>query len=190
MEDKPIERRRFFRLDDQLLLAFAPLPASKAHLQPRNQDDARDIMELEIGSLLSQLRSTQPGTARLIELLNQKLNQILLVNELPVHDMPEQTLTDVNISACGMRFLTDTDLHNESHLRLYMTLFPTHTPLCLIGRLISVEDNPEHTRTTDHPRWLIRLTFEPIFDSDQEQLIQHMLRLQSRQLGARLRQPQ
>jgi hypothetical protein len=190
MEEKQIERRRFFRLDDQLLLAFAPLPANKAHLQPRSQDDARDIMELEIGSLLSQLRSTQPGTARLIELLNQKLNHILLVNELPVHDMPEQVLTNVNLSACGMRFLTDTNLHHESHLRLYMTLFPTHTPLCLIGRLVSIEDNPEYSSTAANPRWLIRLTFEPIFDSDQEQLIQHMLRLQSRQLGARLRQPQ
>lgn len=181
-----IERRRFFRLDDQLLLAWKPLPAGMAEVRPRTLDAARELVDQEISSLIHQLRSTDPNMARLCELLNQKLNHLVLQHEdAPPPDMPEPQLFDVNLSACGMRFLTDDDLHGQTHLRLFLTLLPSHTPLNLIGRLVAVEDNPLWNNDNSMPRWLIRATFEPILDSDQEQLIQHMLRLQSRLLADR-----
>ena len=183
-----VERRRYFRLDDQALLSFVPIHASQAELKPLTRDDALDRMEIEIGSLLSQLRSTHPGTARLIELLNQKITHLARPDVIPGEGVPEQQLTDINLSACGIRFLTHDDLHGHTHLRLYLTLLPTNTPLCLISRLVAIETNPQYPQQPDAPRWLIRATFDPIFESDEEQLIQHMLRLQSRQLAARQRE--
>ncbi|MCY0967207.1 hypothetical protein [Parathalassolituus penaei] len=181
-----VERRRYFRLDDQLLLAFMPIEASKAEVKPLTRDEAMERMEIEIDSLLSQLRSREPATARLLELLNQKINQFSSHQRLDLKDMPEQVLTHVNLSACGIRFLTHNNLADQTHLRLHITLLPSNTPLCLIARIVAVEHNPLSAENPDTEPWLIRATFEPILESDEEQLIHHMLRLQSRQLAARL----
>lgn len=180
-----VERRRYFRLDDQVLLAFVPIESHKAQLLPLTRSDALDRMEIEINNLLGQLRSRDPILARLAELMNQKFNQLYSQTRLDVSSMPEPLLTNVNLSACGIRFETDIDVRNETHLKLYLTLLPSNTPMLLIARIVAVETPPVRADDTNTKPWLIRATFDPIPESDEEQLIQHMLRLQSRQLAAR-----
>lgn len=177
-----IERRRYFRLDDRALLAIQAIPKEEAKLDQETDVLSLDTLEQQISGLLYQVQSLQPEVARLFSLLNQKLNRVIaqtVKSDENEEALPELQPTDINLSACGMRFNTSEDLSAAEWVKVYLTLLPSHTPLTLFARVVAIEPSQQ----SEQPN-LIRLDFGPINTQDRETLIQHMLQLQTRQLKA------
>ncbi|MFK4754473.1 PilZ domain-containing protein [Oceanobacter antarcticus] len=166
------ERRQYFRLDDRVLLGIEVLA-----IAPTDDPAVDSLVELEqqITSLLHRVSSQQPEVAALLRLMNQKLNRVAGLELQTTIDVDEH-LANVNLSACGIRFETHTDVSEAHYLRLHLTLLPDHTTLVLNGRIVALEagSEPDSTR--------IRVAFNPIRNTDQEILIQHMMSLQRRQI--------
>lgn len=191
-----VERRRYFRLDDQALLGLHAITPEEAVLKQDEPITDLEVLEQQISGLLYQVQSLHPDVARLFSLLNQKVNrvismqnrsQIALSSSLSDSDqptsatrIPEMKLSQINLSACGMRFNGTEDFSNSRYVRVFLTLLPTHTPLTLCARVVAVERSGD-----DQLPLLTRLDFDPISTEDRETLIQHMLQLQTRQIKER-----
>lgn len=179
------ERRRFFRLDDQVTLDFKPLSEEKYKSwqeQNKNNKNNRNILDKEIGDLMHKVKSKNPDLARLLELLNQKINhlgtQCTVHGEIaPPSVSNQEGLTRINLSACGMSFQSAHSYKTGEYLLLSMLLKPANTPMSLAGQVIGVEQIPN----SDKP-FKIRINFPDIQETEQELLIQHLFQLQTKHL--------
>ena len=67
------ERRRYFRLDDEVILDFEAISQEEVQRwKARHQDHINELAELErdIAGVLHQVQAQNPTVARLFELLN------------------------------------------------------------------------------------------------------------------------
>lgn len=180
------ERRRFFRLDDQVTLDFKPLSKEQySTWQEQNKHNRNnvDILEKELNDLIHKIKSQNSDLGRLIELLNQKINTIKCQQshegisiETP-NITKNQGLTGINLSACGMSFQSEKQYNENEFLLLTMILKPSNTQISLAGQVIK----SEKTGHQDKP-FKIRINFPDIQEAEQELLIQHLFQLQTKKL--------
>ncbi|ASP38407.1 hypothetical protein CHH28_06850 [Bacterioplanes sanyensis] len=181
------ERRRFFRLDDEVILDFQILSEEElTELEHHTSQVKTELQEIEqeIGSLIYQLKSHHPQMSRLAELLNQKLN-LFAANGSGQKGQQRmltssESRTRINLSACGMAFNSAEAPEPGHQLLLNMQLKPSNTNLELSGRVISVEASDEEEKPHR-----VRVNFEGLKEAEQELLIQHLFQLQNRNLKAR-----
>ena len=176
------ERRRYFRLDDEVILDFEAISQDEvSRWKSRQQDHRHELAELDrdISNVIGQMQSQNPTVAHLFDLFNRKVN---LVNS-PLSPDRKADLTQaeartrVNLSACGMSFQTHEPFRENDNLRLQMQLKPSNVPVTLMGTVVGVE----HTGDAEAP-YLIRIDFEGFKEAEQEILIHHLFQLQSRTL--------
>lgn len=174
------DRRRFFRINDVVGLAYRPADASSTEKQQQTMDVQNSLKELddEIGGLLVQLRREQPLAAEALACMNRKLQILARRIDSPMagsdDSAAEYQQTSVNISACGIAFLVDQPYSAGSRLQLDLLLRPGDWELRLIARIIACDPVMAG--------WQLRLDYESISQSDQDLLVRHMLVKQSQQL--------
>lgn len=176
------ERRRFFRLDDEVVMDFRAISQDEfTHWKEQQTQQKNELRELEkeIGLLVHQVRSSHPAVGHLLELFNRKIN--LLHGEQEAHTELNLSNTEarvrVNLSACGMAFQTREDLSQQSHLLFNLQLKPSNAILSLAGHIVAIESSGD-----PQAPYLIRVNFEDLTEAEQELLIQHLFQLQSRTL--------
>jgi len=176
------ERRRYFRLDDEVVMDFRAISQDEFLHWKENQtlekNELRDL-EKELGTLLHHLQSTQPSMARILELINRKINLLHghSSETLEANISGTESRVRVNLSACGMSFHTDQDPGEDKYLLFNLQLKPSNAMLTLAGTIVAAEQ----TGDPDKP-WLLRINFEGLRESEQELLIQHLFQLQTRTL--------
>lgn len=174
------ERRRYFRLDDEVILDFEPVSQDEVRRwKERKTDQRNELAELDrdIAALLHRLQAQAPVVAGLCELLNRKIN--LLHAHQPNTLTETEIRTRVNLSACGMSFRTGEPLAEHDNLRLQMQLKPSNVPVTLMGSIVGVEQVDD----SEAP-YLVRVNFDGLREAEQEILIHHLFQLQSRRLQA------
>ena len=180
------DRRRFFRLDDEVVLDFETLSREDISAWKDSHQQHKDELsqlEQDIGNHINQLKAQNPAIARLLELFNQKIN-LLGASHLPGTAKRDLSATEartrINLSACGMAFYTHESVNKDDHLLLHMQLKPSNAELSLTGKIVSVEQS----RTDEEPN-LVRIDFSDLKEAEQEVLIQHLFQLQNRHLKLR-----
>lgn len=180
------ERRRFFRLDDEVTLEFRPLSAEEfEQWQDGQQLQRSELLQLEqeLGLLLHQIRASHPQLGQVLELFNRKMNLLHNTSRATEKDTGSppvstaETRMQVNLSACGIAFYTDEPLQAERYMLLNMQLKPSNASLSLAGDIVAVEE-VNHARG----RYQVRVNFDGLKETEQEMLIQHLFQLQSRTL--------
>lgn len=170
------ERRRFFRINDRVGVAYRVLTEAEAN--SRQEQDAQPVdtqsllarYEQTIDQLLPQVESKL--MAELLGTLNKKLNCIIAQLELDsqlVRDIAHK-VREVNISACGMAFVAEEAVMPGKLLSLDLLLRPEGTQLATYGQVLSCE-------AIDEGHYL-RINFISLSPFDQELLIQHIVRRQ------------
>lgn len=176
------ERRRFFRVDDEVVMDFQTISRDEyEQWRANHQLQSTELKQLEhdISLLIHQLRSSNPALGQLLELFNRKMN---LLHAHP-HTSEGKALSQnearirVNLSACGMAFFSDTDLRGQTHLLLNLQLKPSNATLSLAGDIVAI-DEVSH----DYGRFQVRVNFNDLKEAEQEMLIQHLFQLQTRNL--------
>lgn len=183
------DRRRFFRLDDEVVLDFQTISREEISAWKENHEQQKNELsqlEQEIGTHISQLRAQNPAIGKLLELFNQKIN-LLGANQINPEKKRDITATEartrINLSACGMAFYTMEEVEIEDHLLLHMQLKPSNAELSLTGTIVSMEK----AKNPDEPN-LVRIDFSNLKEAEQEVLIQHLFQLQNRHLKLRSEQ--
>lgn len=175
------DRRRYFRIQETLGLSWQLLDGGGS--EGSNASPAADLLSMvseqdrRIEKLLIELAEENPKVSELVSLFNQKLervvNQIVLDNSL-VNRIANK-VKEANISACGIAFVHEEKLPPGSNLRLELTLLPEQKHLTADGRLVGCDPSNDGL-------YYWRIDFLAISKSDQEELIQHIVKSQSQQL--------
>lgn len=186
------ERRRYFRIDDSMGVAYRPLGAEEAKAFARqasehgsNFDYAANF-DNRIQTLLDACRIQAPLAAELVDLMNKKLNFVIQQMDIDSALMQSiaYTMKQVNISACGMAFGTDELLEKGRKLQLDIILHPSELHVVALAEVVACQplDNRDEV---DGMHYFLRLNFTEINHNDQELLIQHIVKRQSSLLTKR-----
>ncbi|MCG8614145.1 MAG: PilZ domain-containing protein [Pseudomonadales bacterium] len=175
------ERRRFFRVSDQVAIRYKIFAADdpKVFLDNVNTGaSAVNLLENQIADALSKVRTTHPVLLEVLELFNQKINMMFINDGMcDVHAQPRE-LKEVSLSACGMAFTVPGSVSLGQKVALDMLLFPSYVNLLLQGLVVSSEPVEDGAS-------LLRVDFTEVSEIHQELLVQHVIKRQSSELKAR-----
>ncbi|MBK8970517.1 MAG: hypothetical protein IPM37_03815 [Hahellaceae bacterium] len=185
------ERRRFFRVTDEIGLKYALATAESLAARPLDPDSKLkvDVLALEgqIRASIELLKSHGNPVVKTLELMNRKLN-LLLADEIPTTiEEKESVVCSASLSACGIAFWADDTFDVGTELKLELTLLPSHLHLGLNGIIVEslVRSEADSNEPVEAGHYLLRIDFRDIQEEQQEVLIQHVLKCQSRDLRLR-----
>lgn len=173
----PDDRRRYFRISDNIGLAYQVIAGDQTDLgrvrsEPVRMSALLAEHDTAIVRLLQELRSRDPLVGELAARLNEKINGI--VNQLDrATQMVEQTahkIVAVNISACGLGFHSDEPIAPHAQVQLDMVLLPDNKRLLTPARVIACEPQDNG--------YYVRMDYVDLGAADQEYLIQHIVKRQ------------
>jgi c-di-GMP-binding flagellar brake protein YcgR len=180
------ERRRYFRVVDQLMIGYSVVVEEPALTTHRMGAQATAIGQLEnmISESLAKIRSNNPVLTEVLELFNRKINLALSIDEKRLHnvDAAEKSMKDVNLSACGIAFPVEDAIAVGTALVLDMTLLPSFINLNLKAQVIGASPLAE---AEGADKYMLRADFLELSDVEQELLVQHVIRCQALALKAR-----
>ncbi len=177
------ERRRYFRINETVGVGYQAMghehsPENLADSKARMADilDIIEEQDEKIEHLLLDLEADQPKIVELISLFNQKLERVVshLLLDSQLIGRIARKMKEVNISACGIAFISDEDVDVGTSLQLELSLYPGDQTIETHARVVSCEQEEEG--------YYWRLDFFGMSKADQETLIQHIVRSQGVQL--------
>ncbi|SMF01174.1 PilZ domain-containing protein [Alteromonadaceae bacterium Bs31] len=180
------ERRRYFRINETMGIGYEALDHTHVQHSEHTADprarmaDILDVVEEQderIEHLLVELEDDHPKVVELISLFNQKLERVvrhLLVDSQLINRIARK-MKEVNISACGIAFMSDEAIAVGTNLHLELALYPGNKTIETPARVVSCDQEEEGG-------YYWRLDYFGMAKGDQEALIQHIVRSQSIQL--------
>ena len=178
------ERRRYFRIADQVAISYRELnDADDVATGINVSSPAALIVQLEnqITASLEALRSVQPQVHQLLELYNRKINLVMSLDESLSESTSNQVKRSqqVNISACGIAFPSHEQLRSNQKILMDLTLFPSNVSLKVVAVVIGCDllDEP-----IGDDCYITRADFVDITNNEQEVLVQHVIKRQTAQL--------
>ncbi len=189
------ERRRYFRIDDSLGVAYSFLGSEEAKAfaeQAREGGGGFDLasnFDNRIQTLLDACRVQAPIAVELIDLVNKKLNFVIQQMDVDAELMHRvaYNMRQVNISACGMAFANDESLASGQMLQLDLLLHPSELHVSALATVVAC-DAVSAESVEESARYFVRLDFVELSQTNQELLIQHIVKRQSVQLKERRQQ--
>ena len=182
------ERRRFFRIDDEVNLVYKKID-EKATIEPSHVSDhilshcslsaAIDMVSQESALLLNRLERSQPEVADYLRLVENKID--LLVQAIMMQDslFTEQNTRNVNLSASGLAFESEEKLNPGEFLEVKMTLVSCMAVVVTYGKVIYCKQNP--VNDSQFP-YVVGIDYINMKDQDRELLIKHVVKRQLQQI--------
>lgn len=179
------ERRRYFRIDDSMGVSYNLLGKEEAKVfaqQSREQGGNFDLasnFDNRIQTLLDTCKLQAPIAAELIDLINKKLNFVLAQLDMDMELMQKvaYSLRQVNVSACGMAFNNENAMDVGQMLQLDILLHPAELHIVAMAEVVAC-GSLEEDQIENDCCYFLRLNFVEINATDQELLIQHIVKRQ------------
>jgi hypothetical protein len=186
------ERREWLRIDDRLLLEYRLKGTASARPLVQSSDAIaaaiHDFITKPTEELLERTQAAeaefplQPWVMKIDWAMSLILNSLA---RLTPGGMAIPQLTDVNISATGIRFFAPDPFHEGDQLDLKLIL-PPFSPIQAAAEVIRVTRSFEDGKE----RYEIATSFTTISSDAQERLIQYIISLQAKRLRTRNGQSQ
>jgi len=184
------ERRRFFRIDDEVGLEYDLISEDEYQNAPQELEQIKQsafslsaefaTLNNEYNPTLNGIRNTHPEIAQYLELLNNKIDAIsthFLEEEI---DGLEENTCMVNLSASGIAFKCEQIFADNQPLKLRIILLPEKVGVFIYGRV------QEKLRSAEQKKQgIVCVDFEHIRYDDQELMIKHNLNKQMQLLRQR-----
>ena len=176
------ERRRYFRIDDEVAISFALLEdESEADQESLNQEFHMSL-EVQIRHAMVDIRSQNAKVAQVLDLMNQKIN---LLRSVDNQDGSQPVMKGANLSACGIAFPWHEALPINQQLMVNLYLQPHHELIRTEAHVAAVTKNTDTPASKEDP-YVVRLDFDNIQKNYEEVLIQHVVQRQGYQLRKKL----
>ncbi len=183
------ERRRYFRVEDHILMEYRLLAGSERQEVVRTLRDDHPSRHLIASSfantsrqmqyVLHKIQEREPEIALYLQTLNEKLDSLARQLATEATAFRDQTLRRVDISAAGLGFDAPEQMEADQLLEIKMLLSPSLDFIRAIGRVVRCVEAFE---AQDRPAFRIAVDFDFIRDDDRELLVQHVVRKESSQL--------
>lgn len=189
------ERRRFYRVQDEVLLnwqALAPEDVSafrrgvlRTPIKKESLQALVSRLDTRIEELGEQMHAIDPVVREAIDLLDRKLTLIerMLVRTTDVAEAADYTMTSVNLSAGGLRLDLREPLEVGTLLAIDMVLLPEYDQVEMVAEVVSAQQRSRP------PRWRTAVDFVQMREVDRDRLAGHVARRQTEILKAAREQP-
>ena len=187
------ERRQYYRIDDTAIFSYRVVDeAHQVDKETADLDDSKNVssafqvlemfaqMNQQMNATLGRIGEHSSDVASYLKSLDNKIE--LLAQMCIFHDNQTglEPRRQINLSAGGLAFGSDEKLKQGTRLVMDMILTTDLLCLHLTGRVIQVSDQKDG----DYP-YRVSVGFTDISDVEEDQIIRHIMRLQSEQLRAR-----
>ena len=179
--DRCGERRRYYRVDDEVILEYCEVSPDVEEASSRSERvtpadgftlGARfAALSRQLTPLRREIESLSVPTARYLAAIDMKLDmlaQVLLSQESFASDRPARK---VNISAGGIAFTTDRALNKGSVLELRMILLPEMIGVAAVGRVVASRAEEQHPA---QPRFRNSLEFVGLREAYRDLIVRHV----------------
>ena len=184
------ERRRYFRIDDEVLLAWRVLDeheigrfrqgALRARIRRESVQELVFHLDTRLDALGEKLRAVDPAVREAIEILNRKLALIerlaMQGDETSAEDETAHELTKANLSACGLAVHASAPAPIGACVAVDLILLPEYQQLELVGEVKTCRDGHE-----PQP-YRIAIEFLDLREEDRDRLARHVVRKQTERL--------
>lgn len=186
-----VERRRYFRIEDKVILSYKTLSEEEERLLNRKLKSGEDLcpdlyhiflmLESDIQNLIKKSKKENLLLSQAIELLNRKLN--VIAKGLPNEPTKNSSIFNrepvtVSLSGCGISFMAPTPIEKEKTIQLEIILLPGRQYILCVGQVVSSEKvalSENIGYSADNP-FRISVNFVEIRGEDSERLIQHIVK--------------
>ncbi len=192
------ERRRFYRIDDSVILNYQPFPESQlaettARLrmlgsQNRLLQSSLGSLELRLDFLLDEIAEPLPEIAEALKIINRKLS---ILSSLDgggngtalgsASDADAARKHDVNLSGSGLAFTSPSQFLEGETMEIEFVLLPDYYNIKAIGRVVacrgSLEPHDEQEQIFE-----VAVDFLYLKEEDREYIIAHILKKQAVEL--------
>ncbi|MDH3389238.1 MAG: PilZ domain-containing protein [Gammaproteobacteria bacterium] len=172
------ERRRYFRIDDEVLLALSPIETGELEARLENfwanehEFSIRNNYNYQIEQHIADRHKIQARMPELARYLSVLEKQIDLITDKLIADDDENLMTRMHskLSAQGISFVSDQNPQNDEMVELKLKLLPSGLRLVIIARVVLVEQEPAQGPGVNR----ISLDFEHLHEADREILVKHI----------------
>lgn len=182
------ERRRFFRIDDEINLFYQKID-EKLILEPSYLSDnilsncslssALDMVSQDSSALLARLERTQPEVADYLRLIETKIDLVAQAIMLQGGQFKENTTRNANLSASGIAFEVEQQLEPGDYLEIKMLLVHCVAVIVAYGKVVYCKNS--QSGDAQYP-YLVGVDYVNMKDQDRELLIKHVVKKQLQQL--------
>ncbi len=189
------ERRRFYRIDDSVILNYKPFPEEQmdetiSRLEMLSShhkllQSSLGSLELRLDFLLEEIEAPLPEIAEALKIINRKLSilsQLESANTESALGLNSESTTErhtVNLSGSGLAFSSPTSFAQGEVMEIECALLPEYYNVKAIGRVVSCREEAE---SDSGMKYLIAVDFVYLREADRESIIAHILKKQGEEL--------
>jgi c-di-GMP-binding flagellar brake protein YcgR len=182
------DRRRFFRIDDEVNLVYRKVDAQEA-TEPSHASDnilnsgvlmvAMDVLNQEAKLILRRLEKSNSDVADYLKLMDDKIDLLARSILLQEADFSAENTREVNISASGLAFASKEALNAGDFLEIKMLLPSSMAIVVTYGKV--VYRKMSYSENNDFP-YVVGLDYINMKEQDRELLIKHVVKRQMQQI--------
>ena len=183
------ERRRYYRIDDDVALRYqiipaARLPNSLAHFDSGFADKWTLASEFaytttQMKQALEKVKRDMPEVIKCLEELNEKVDTLIRLLATSDSDVPNYPTDRVSLSASGLAFNSQAQIPVGSTLVIKLLTFPSFVYVFSLARVVRCSRDDSKNRELPYR---IAVDFTHIREDVREMLIKHVLQKESSSL--------
>jgi c-di-GMP-binding flagellar brake protein YcgR len=180
------DRRRYFRISDKVSLKYRVVQGIDIETEIKRSEheknnladlkNAFNCIEAKIMSKMGRIEEVSPMVAEVLGLYDKKLS--LMESMIMHNDDRDNSITEtqqVNLSASGISFESNTPINEDVNLKMELVLFPEYQFIPVYARVVDCRKKMDDNLY----RFNIAVEFVGICESDQEIIMQHILSKQA-----------
>jgi hypothetical protein len=185
---KTEDRRRFFRIDDEVNLFYRKIDAKLLNEPHRISDNilnscslttALEMMSQDSLVLMHRLEKNLPDVAEYLKLIDAKINLLAQAITMQGFQFEETETRNVNISATGIAFNCEEALQEGDYLEIKLMLVSSMAVIVTYGRIVYRMNSP--SADGQYP-YFVGVDFINMKDEDRELLIKYVVKKQLQQI--------
>lgn len=189
------ERRRFFRIDDEVNLYYKPIEEKMVDRTSHISDNvlgncslaaALEMISQESRILMHRLERNSPEVADYLKIMESKIDLIAQELMLQGSDFKEKDTLNVNLSASGLAFDCTEELNVDDYLEIKMLLVSCMAVIVTYARVVYCKQKTD--ADLEFP-YVVGVDYINMKDQDRELLIKHIVKRQMQQIRERKEVP-
>jgi len=191
------ERRRFYRIDDSVILNYKPFPEEQmdetiSRLEMLNSQhkllqNSLGSLELRLDFLLEEITEPLPEIAEALKIINRKISILSQLDSadtesalgLKADSRAAIETHEVNMSGSGLAFFSPSGFSHGETMEIECSLLPEYYNIKAIGRVVDCREADE---TDSDKKYRVAVDFVYLRETDREFMIAHILKKQGDEL--------
>jgi len=184
------DRRQYYRINDRVSLKYRVVQGfnvqeeiSKSRKQYRDFADLRNTLrciDARLDLISDQLVKESPLIGEMLSLINKKfaLHEQMIGGNNNTDDHELSPAENVNLSASGIAFDTETPINVGTYLKLEIVTYPEHHYILVYAKVIKCSQQDANSVSG----YIIAVEFESISEEDREKVVHHIFKKQSEEI--------